>query len=161
MPSGSSHRPMRMPAAPAISRPARTGSCRSGTPTVPEIEARTCSFLRSFMAAELRARTASRTVRTTRAMNTGLPPVRGRCGGVRRASVGAELLADLREHLGAQQLDGLQVGGVRQPADVHLQDLAAVAELLVQVQDAVGDLVRAAGEHHAAGLVVAAPAGGR
>src|SRR4051794_326859 len=162
MPSGSSQRPMRMPAAPAISSPARTGSCRSGTPTVPWIDARTASFLRSFMAAELRQMTASRTDRTTRAMNTVLPSVgvgAVRCGSVGRPSVGPELLADLGEDLGAEQLDGLEEGGVGEAADVHLQDLAVVAEQLVEVEDAVGDLVRSAGEHHPAGLVVAPPAG--
>src|SRR4051794_7311480 len=71
----------------------------------------------------------------------------------------SEFLADLWQHVGAEQLDGLEVGGVRHAADVHLEDLAGVAEHAVEVQDPVGDLVGAAGEHHAAGLELRFPAG--
>jgi hypothetical protein len=45
-----------------------------------------------------------------------------------------ELFADLRENLGAEQLDGFEERGVRHAADVHLQDLAGVAEQRVQVK---------------------------
>ena len=65
-----------------------------------------------------------------------------------------ELLADPGKDLDAEQLDALEEGGVRHAADVHLQDLAGVTEQLAQVQDPVGDLVGAAGEHHPARLVV-------
>src|SRR5437899_9615550 len=47
MPSGSSHSPMRIPAAPASSREARTGKKRSGTPTVPPMMATARSYWRS------------------------------------------------------------------------------------------------------------------
>src|SRR3954451_21347904 len=98
--------------------------------------ARTCSFWRTFIAAELRQMAASRTVMTTSAMNMGVLQIEGVVTALsdgrrgRRAATGPlrELLADLREHLGAEQLDGAQVRGVRHAADVHLQDLAAVAE---------------------------------
>ena len=39
-----------------------------------------------------------------------------------------ELLANLREHPGAEQLDGFEEVGMGHAADVHLQDLAGVAE---------------------------------
>src|SRR5438132_12263000 len=112
--------------------------------------ATTCSFLRSFITAELSARRARRAVVMTRAMNMDLFPV-GRCradggredlsGRATRAQACAwlvvELLADLREHLGAEELDALEEVGVRHAADIHLQDLAVVAEQLVEVEDAV------------------------
>jgi hypothetical protein len=49
---------------------------------------------------------------------------------------------------------------MRHATDVHLEYLPGVPEQVVQVQDALGDLFRPAGEHHAAGLEVAG-AGGR
>ena len=55
-----------------------------------------------------------------------------------------ELLADLGQDLGAEQLDALEEAVLGHGADVHLQDLAGVAEQLMQVQDAVGDLVGSA-----------------
>ena len=57
-------------------------------------------------------------------------------------------------YLGAEQLDGLEHLGVRHAADVHLQEVAAVAKMVMQVDDALGDLLRVAGEDHAAGGVV-------
>jgi hypothetical protein len=36
-------------------------------------------------------------------------------------------------------------------ADVHLEEVAPVAEVVMQVDDALGDLFRVAGEDHAAG----------
>jgi hypothetical protein len=47
----------------------------------------------------------------------------------------------LGEDLRAEQLDALEEGGLRHAADVHLHDLAGVAEQLVQMEDALGDLV--------------------
>jgi hypothetical protein len=44
-------------------------------------------------------------------------------------------------------------------AHVHLEGLAALAEALVQVEDAVGDLVRPPGEHHPTRLELRIPAG--
>jgi agmatine/peptidylarginine deiminase len=64
----------------------------------------------------------------------------------------SKFLSDLREHLGAKQFDALQNGSVRHTADIHLENVSRVAEEFVQVQDALGDLVRAAREHHAAAL---------
>ena len=55
----------RMPAAPATSRPARTGKYRSSTPTA----VRTCSSFWIFFMAEPATVTASTTVTITRAMN--------------------------------------------------------------------------------------------
>src|SRR3954454_4201845 len=46
---------------------------------------------------------------------------------------------------------------VRHAADVHLQDLARVAEQAVQVQNPVGDLVGPAGEDHPVGARAATP----
>ena len=48
---------------------------------------------------------------------------------------------------------------MRQATDVHLEYLPGVPEQVVQVQDALGDLFRPAGEHHAAGLEVAGGGG--
>jgi hypothetical protein len=39
-----------------------------------------------------------------------------------------EFFADLWEDLGAEQLDALEDGGLWHAADVHLEDLAVVAE---------------------------------
>src|SRR4051794_37026075 len=109
MPSGSAASPMTMPAAPASSRPARTAKYRVGTPTVWPMTATTWSVCRSFIEAEEAQMAASRTVTMTRPMNTVLLETgcdwwcRGR---LRRGS--AELLADLRQDLGAEQLDGAQ-----------------------------------------------------
>jgi hypothetical protein len=47
-----------------------------------------------------------------------------------------ELLADLGQDLGAEQLDALEEAGLGHAADVHLQELAGVAEQLMQVEDA-------------------------
>src|SRR3954453_18906384 len=71
-----------------------------------------------------------------------------------------ELRAPPGEDLGAEKLDRVQERGVRHAADVHLQYLTAVAEQLVQGEDALGNLFRSAGEHHAARLGVVG-AGGR
>src|SRR4051812_42916560 len=65
-----------------------------------------------------------------------------------------ELLADLGKDLSAKQLDALEEGGMRYAPDVHLQDLPRVAEKPVQVKDAVGALVRSAGEYHSTRLEV-------
>ena len=87
---------------------------------------------------------------------------------VRRAILGAAIEAmahvddsggELGQHFRPEQLDGVEVSGVRHAADVHLQDLSGVAEQAVQVEDALGDLVRAAGEDHAAGLELLLPPG--
>src|SRR3546814_9582184 len=61
---------------------------------------------------------------------------------------------DLRQHLVAEQFDRLEERRVRHAAHVHLDDLPRMAETLVQVENAVGDLVRAAGENHSATLHV-------
>src|SRR3954454_4015510 len=66
-----------------------------------------------------------------------------------------ELRTHSRKHLGAEELDGAEERGVRHAADVHLEDLPAVAEQVVEVDDALGDLLGPAGEHHAAALEVA------
>lgn len=55
------------------------------------------------------------------------------------------------EDLGAEQFDAVQEVGVEQAVDVGLEDLAVVAELLVEVEDAVGDLFGSAGEDHGPG----------
>ena len=82
----------------------------------------------------------------------GVPSVLPCAGG--RLGLGSELLPDLWEDFGAEQLDALEEGGVRHAADVHLQDLARVAQELVQVEDALGDFVRPADEDHPARLIV-------
>src|SRR3546814_20738467 len=64
---------------------------------------------------------------------------------------------DLRQHLVAEQFDRLEERRVRPAAHVHLDDLPRLAETLVQVENAVGDLVRAAGEYHSATLHVPNP----
>src|SRR3954465_11926205 len=73
-----------------------------------------------------------------------------RGGGASAAPV--ELRAHPGEDLGAEKLDRAQERGVRHAADVHLQDLPGVAEQVVQVEEALGDLFGSAGEDHAAGL---------
>src|SRR4051794_37915072 len=71
-----------------------------------------------------------------------------------------EVGAHAREDLAAEQFDRAQERGVRHAADVHLEDLSAVAEEVVKVDDALGDFFGSAGEDHAAGLKVVG-AGGR
>jgi len=71
MPSGSSHSPVRIPAAPASSREARTGKKRSGTPTVPPMMAAARSWRRSFTVADDTHMAASRIALMTRAVNMG------------------------------------------------------------------------------------------
>ena len=61
--------------------------------------------------------------------------------------------ADLRRHLGPEQLDRPHHVGVRQRADAHLQQEAVVLEDLVLEQDLLDDLVGAADEVRAAQLV--------
>src|SRR3546814_18618481 len=68
---------------------------------------------------------------------------------------------DLRQHLVAEQFDRLEERRVRHAAHVHLDDLPRMAETLVQVENAVGDLVRAAGENHSATLHVPHPTSAR
>src|SRR4051812_1486907 len=69
------------------------------------------------------------------------------------ASVMGECLSDDREDLGAEQLDPAQDVALRHAADVHLEDLARVAEQAVKMQDPLGDLPGAPDEDHAAALV--------
>src|SRR4051812_25845099 len=64
-----------------------------------------------------------------------------------------ERLSNEREDLRAEQLDPPQDLALRHAADVHLEDLARVAEEPVQVQDPLSDLLGAADEDHAAALV--------
>src|SRR5215211_4606474 len=64
---------MRIPAAPASSSAARTGKKRSGTPTVPLMTATACSFLRSFMEADIASMAASRRAVMTSAMTIDAP----------------------------------------------------------------------------------------
>src|SRR5690349_1201670 len=132
--------------------------------------ATTCSVWRSFIEAEETQMRASRTVAMMRAMNTGSPwnGCDWRCdaglsggGWGWRPGRSAAFLADLWGHFGAEQFDGLEVGGVRHAADVHLQDLAVMDEQFVQGEDAVGDLVGPSGEHHPAGLHVGGTVGRR
>ena len=152
-----------MPTAPAISRAARTGQepHRDADGAVDDGED-------LLVAAQLHHRRvdgirASRTVVMTRAMNTkyswwvAAAAVRGRSNRGRTKRCWCAVVSRARcgcwgSDLGAEELDALEEVGVRHAADVHLQDLAVVAEQLVQVQDALGDLVGAAGEDHAAGL---------
>ena len=72
MPGGSSHSPVRIPAAPASSREARTGKKRSGTPTVPPMMATARSLRRSFTDADDTHMAASRIALMARAMNMDL-----------------------------------------------------------------------------------------
>src|SRR5690606_23558774 len=124
MPSGAIHRPPTIPTAPAISRAARTGKYRAGTPTVPPMTDTTCSFLRSFITAELTLMRASRTVTITRAMNRDPPILRlrdvvgcGRAGATRTvgdragacvAWLPAEFLANLWEHFRSEEFDAAE-----------------------------------------------------
>src|SRR3954454_2485042 len=64
-----------------------------------------------------------------------------------------ELLSDLRKDLGAEQFDALQERRLWHASDVHLEDLAPVAEQFVEMKDPVGDFVRAPEKYHAAALV--------
>lgn len=62
--------------------------------------------------------------------------------------------ADAGEDLGAEEFDAVEKVGVGHSTDVGLQDLTVVSELVVQVEEAVWDLVGAVGEHYAAGSAV-------
>lgn len=64
-------------------------------------------------------------------------------------------------YLGAEQLDGCEHLGVRHAANVHLQEVAAVAEMLMQVDDALGDLLRVAGGPTSPTRSPTRPPGGR
>jgi hypothetical protein len=55
------------------------------------------------------------------------------------------------------RFDAVEDGRSEHAADIHLQDVSAVVEQLVEVQDAVGDLVGFPREHHPAGFAVASP----
>src|SRR3546814_16528507 len=61
---------------------------------------------------------------------------------------------DLRQHLVGEQFDRLEERRVRHAAHVHLDDIPRMAEKLVQVENAVGDLVRAGGATPYATLTV-------
>jgi hypothetical protein len=67
------------------------------------------------------------------------------------AVVAVQFGADQRCDLGPEQLDRGQHVVVRHTTNVHLQDLPTMAEVLVQVDDALGDLPCFAGEDHPAG----------
>jgi hypothetical protein len=54
----------------------------------------------------------------------------------------AQALSGFWAYLFAKQLDAPEERLVRHAADVHLQDLPRVPELLVQVEDAGGDFLR-------------------
>src|SRR5207253_11279120 len=98
MPTSSSHSPVRIPAAPASSREARTGKKRSGTPTVPPMMATARSCWRNFIDADDTHMTASRTTPMARAMNMDF--LQQWLGGTDAGAL-RELLADLGKDLGA------------------------------------------------------------
>src|SRR5687768_4598084 len=98
------------------------------------------------------ARRRDRPRRSDRAWTRVAAPVFPQCSLELAAGSGGAASSFLiwRRTSGAEQLDALEEGGVRHAADVHLQDLACVAEELVQVEDPVGDFVQPADEDHPA-----------
>ncbi len=62
--------------------------------------------------------------------------------------------ADQGSHRCPEELDRLEPLGVWDVAEVHLQDVASVAERTVQVDEASRDLIGPAGEDHPVGAGV-------